>query len=76
MPEAILFPIVVLKSFGKMKINENGKKTMPMSIHVHHGLVDGLHLGQFVDYFQEIINALDSFRIAFCFTYQLLLKNH
>jgi chloramphenicol O-acetyltransferase type A len=29
---------------------------MPMSIHVHHGLVDGLHLGQFVDYFQEIMN--------------------
>jgi chloramphenicol O-acetyltransferase type A len=43
-------------SFGKMKINENGKRTMPMSIHVHHGLVDGLHLGQFVDYFQEIMN--------------------
>ncbi len=43
-------------SFGKMKINENGKRTMPMSIHVHHGLVDGLHLGQFVDSFQEIMN--------------------
>jgi chloramphenicol O-acetyltransferase type A len=39
-----------------MKIAENGKRTMPMSIHVHHGLVDGLHLGQFVDYFQEIMN--------------------
>jgi hypothetical protein len=26
MPEAILFLIVVLKSLGKMKINENGKK--------------------------------------------------
>jgi hypothetical protein len=24
-----------------------------MSIHVHHGLIDGLHLGQFVDYFQN-----------------------
>ena len=43
-------------SFGKMKIIENGKRTMPMSIHVHHGLVDGLHLGQFVDSFQEIMN--------------------
>nr|WP_315205450.1 chloramphenicol acetyltransferase [uncultured Flavobacterium sp.] len=43
-------------SFGKMKINENGKRTMPMSIHVHHALVDGLHLGQFVDCFQEIMN--------------------
>jgi chloramphenicol O-acetyltransferase type A len=29
---------------------------MPISIHVHHGLMDGSHLGQFVDYFQEIMN--------------------
>ena len=43
-------------SFGKMKVSENGKRTMPMSIHVHHGLMDGLHLGQFVDSFQEIMN--------------------
>lgn len=43
-------------SFGKMTVSENGKRTMPMSIHVHHGLMDGLHLGQFVDYFQEIMN--------------------
>ena len=43
-------------SFGKMKITENGKRTMPMSIHVHHGLIDGLHLGQFVDFFQDIMN--------------------
>jgi chloramphenicol O-acetyltransferase type A len=31
-----------------MTVSENGKRTMPMSIHVHHGLMDGLHLGQFV----------------------------
>lgn len=43
-------------SFGKMIVSENGKRTMPMSVHVHHGLMDGLHLGQFVDYFQEIMN--------------------
>ncbi|SEA16222.1 chloramphenicol O-acetyltransferase type A [Flavobacterium gillisiae] len=43
-------------SFGKMTVSENGKRTMPMSIHVHHGLMDGLHLGKFVDYFQEIMN--------------------
>jgi chloramphenicol O-acetyltransferase type A len=43
-------------SFGKMTIDSSGKKTMPMSIHVHHGLIDGLHLGQFVDYFQELMN--------------------
>lgn len=43
-------------SFGKMKIADNGKRTMPMSIHVHHGLMDGFHVGQFVDCFQELMN--------------------
>lgn len=43
-------------SFGKMKIADNGKKTMAMSVHVHHGLMDGFHLGQFVDCFQELMN--------------------
>lgn len=43
-------------SFGKMMI-ENGKKTMSMSIHVHHGLMDGYHVGQFVNLFQELMNA-------------------
>ena len=43
-------------SFGKMMI-ENGKKTMSMSVHVHHGLMDGYHVGQFVNLFQELMNA-------------------
>lgn len=43
-------------SFGKMKIADNGKRTMPMSVHVHHGLMDGFHLGQFVDCFQDLMN--------------------
>jgi chloramphenicol O-acetyltransferase type A len=43
-------------SFGKM-MNENGKKTMSMSVHVHHGLMDGYHVGQFVNYFQELMNS-------------------
>ncbi len=43
-------------SFGKMIIGENGKRTMPMSIHAHHGLMDGFHAGQFVDCFQELMN--------------------
>ncbi|MDR7211244.1 chloramphenicol acetyltransferase [Flavobacterium piscis] len=43
-------------SFGKMIILENGRKTMAMSVHVHHGLMDGLHVGQFADLFQEIMN--------------------
>ncbi len=43
-------------SFGKMMVDQDGKKTMPMSVHVHHGLMDGYHVGQFVDCFQELMN--------------------
>lgn len=43
-------------SFGKMTIDQSGKRTMPMSIHVHHGLMDAMHVGQMVDYFQQIMN--------------------
>jgi chloramphenicol O-acetyltransferase type A len=44
-------------SFGKMTVAENGKRSIPMAVHVHHGLMDGLHVGQFVTYFQELMNA-------------------
>lgn len=43
-------------SFGKMMTSSTGKKTMAMSVHVHHGLMDGLHVGQFADLFQEVMN--------------------
>ena len=43
-------------SFGKMITLDDGKKKMAMSVHVHHGLMDGLHVGQFVDLFQELMN--------------------
>jgi chloramphenicol O-acetyltransferase type A len=42
-------------SFGKM-VDENGKKTMSMSIHVHHGLMDGYHVGEFVSLFEKLMN--------------------
>lgn len=42
-------------SFGKM-IDEKDTKTMSMSIHVHHGLMDGYHVGEFVNLFQELMN--------------------
>ncbi|RED24800.1 chloramphenicol O-acetyltransferase type A [Flavobacterium cutihirudinis] len=44
-------------SFGKMMTSETGKRTIAMSVHVHHGLMDGLHVGQFVDTFQEAMNS-------------------
>ncbi len=43
-------------SFGKMTVSNSGKRTMPMSVHVHHALMDGLHVGQFVDCFQDEMN--------------------
>lgn len=43
-------------SFGKMLIDKDGKRTMSMSIHVHHGLMDGFQVGQFLDCFQELMN--------------------
>jgi chloramphenicol O-acetyltransferase type A len=39
-------------SFGKM-VEENGKRRMAVSIHVHHALCDGFHVGQFVEIFQN-----------------------
>jgi chloramphenicol O-acetyltransferase type A len=42
-------------SFGKM-MDENGKKTMSMSVHVHHGLMDGYHVGEFVNLFQNLMD--------------------
>jgi len=42
-------------SVGKLT-DESGKKTMPISIHVHHGLVDGYHVGLFLDTLQQLMN--------------------
>lgn len=42
-------------SFGKM-IEEDQRKTMALSVHVHHALVDGYHVGQFLTLFQELMN--------------------
>lgn len=43
-------------SFGKM-IENNGKREMAISIHGHHGLMDGVHVGEFVERFQALLNA-------------------
>lgn len=43
-------------TFGKMTESE-GRRTMPVSIHVHHALVDGLHVAQFLERFQKFLDA-------------------
>lgn len=42
--------------FGKMT-TENKEQTMPFSVHVHHALMDGFHVGQYIDCFQDLLNA-------------------
>lgn len=42
-------------SFGKMT-EENGIKSMAVSIHVHHALMDGYQVGQFMELFQDFMN--------------------
>lgn len=42
-------------SFGKMT-EINGVRSMPVSIHVHHALIDGRDLGTLIDEFQRLMN--------------------
>ncbi|MGC2403702.1 MAG: CatA-like O-acetyltransferase [Acidobacteriaceae bacterium] len=43
-------------TFGKIT-ELNGRRTMPVSIHVHHGLADGLHVARFVELFEKYLAA-------------------
>lgn len=45
-------------TFGKIT-EKDGRRTMPVSIHVHHALTDGLHVAQFVDQFQKLLDEPD-----------------
>lgn len=42
-------------AFGKI-IDENGRKLLPIAIHAHHALVDGLHAGKYLDLFQKLLD--------------------
>lgn len=46
-------------TFGKIT-EAGGRCTMPVSIHAHHALIDGLHVAQFVEKFQQFLDAPDS----------------
>jgi chloramphenicol O-acetyltransferase type A len=43
-------------TFGKIT-ETGGRCTMPVSIHAHHALADGLHVAQFVEQFQRYLAA-------------------
>ena len=42
-------------SFGKL-VDQDARKTMAVSIHGHHALIDGQQVGRFVDEFQRLMN--------------------
>lgn len=42
-------------TFGKVHIRD-GKRIMPVAVHAHHGLVDGLHVGKYFEIFQDLLN--------------------
>jgi len=44
--------------FGQY-FEQNGKLKMPISIEVHHALMDGFHLGKYLKQFQAMINKPD-----------------
>jgi chloramphenicol O-acetyltransferase type A len=42
-------------AFGKWE-ERDGKKYMPVSVHVHHALMDGVHVGEFYELFQKLLD--------------------
>ncbi len=42
-------------SFGRYS-KENDQLNLPISIHVHHALADGYHVGQYLEVFQRLLN--------------------
>lgn len=42
-------------TFGKIT-EENGKRMLPLAIHVHHAIVFGADIGDFIDTFQYLMN--------------------
>lgn len=48
--------------FGKY-FERDGRVRLPVSIEVHHALMDGLHVGRFVDGFQALLDVPDSWAV-------------
>ena len=46
-------------TFGKITQGD-GRRTMPVSIHVHHGLADGSHVGEFMEHFERALREPES----------------
>lgn len=46
-------------TFGKY-FDENGRKKLPLSIQANHCLVDGIHMAEFFEVFQQLLNEFES----------------
>jgi chloramphenicol O-acetyltransferase type A len=44
-------------TFGKFSVRNN-EKMLPVSIEAHHGLVDGLHIAEYLDEFQRQLDSI------------------
>ena len=40
-------------TWGKYQVNDKGRVMMPVSVLVHHGLADGLHIARFYEEFDR-----------------------
>lgn len=49
-------------TFGKIT-EFAGRRTMPVSIHVHHALTDGLHVARFVELFERYLAVPDAMHL-------------
>lgn len=47
-------------AFGKF-LKENGRILLPISVEVHHALMDGLHVGRFLTRLEEMLKEPESF---------------
>lgn len=47
-------------AFGKY-INETGRVLLPFSVEVHHALVDGVHVGRFINRLEEVLQRPDTY---------------
>jgi chloramphenicol O-acetyltransferase type A len=43
---------IPILTFGKI-FEENGRKMMPLGVHAHHALMDGMHIAKFIESFQR-----------------------
>jgi len=45
------------KSFSENTLKKNDLTKMPVSVEVHHSLMDGIHVGKFFELFQVYLNS-------------------